>query len=479
MASLRDGRRIIHDGEQIEDVTTHPDFAWCASAVAQFYDFQSDPAARDVMTYQTPDGTTAGTAFMEPQTQEDLRRRATAHATWAEVTCGFMGRSPDYMNTCLATIAGVSRALAESDPATSERARRLYLTARDDDLAYTHTFAEPFKVATSNQPSCRIVRETSDGIVVSGARILATLAPFCNMNLDLPGSVAYERNGASHALGFVVPVNADGITWLMRESVVSTRTPRSDSLSGRMDEMDCIAILDECLIPWDQVYVVMPDDIRLPWFPLMMAGLHHHVVLRAIAKTRFMVGLAHLLAESSRVNRFTNVQERLGEMATILHTMEAFAMAAVEGAIYSEDAKQLFPHPKTVETAVTMFGHFHETLVSHIYDVAGSRLMSCPHERTVDLASDVVEQYFRGSTTSGHDNIALHRLAWDVTGSSWGSRQDLYERFHFGNTTMRRLSAYASLDKEQVTSAVRRVLSQPPDRTTGRVWPLPNPRSSG
>lgn len=87
LASLQDGRKIVYNGKIIEDVRTEPGFRNTALSVAEFYDFQNLPSMRDIMTYETTDGERAGLAFIEPRSKEDLRRRATAYAAWAEVTC--------------------------------------------------------------------------------------------------------------------------------------------------------------------------------------------------------------------------------------------------------------------------------------------------------------------------------------------------------------------------------------------------------
>src|SRR5262245_29097803 len=106
LRGIRDRRQVVHDGRVIEDVTTEPVLRRQAAAVAQFYDFQSAPEVLDLMTYETDERDRAGMAFLEPKSKEDLRRRAAAYAAWAQVTCGLVSRSPDYMNTMITQLAG-------------------------------------------------------------------------------------------------------------------------------------------------------------------------------------------------------------------------------------------------------------------------------------------------------------------------------------------------------------------------------------
>ena len=54
------------------------------------------------------------------------------------------------------------------------------------------------------------------------------------------------------------------------------------------------------------------------------------------------------------------------------------------------------------------------------------------------------------------DRIRLFRLAWDLVGSQFGSRQALYERFFNGDTVILRQRRYASYDYSDALSSVDR-----------------------
>ena len=48
LAGLKDQRRIWHNGGLVDDVTSAPGFANAAHTIAGYYDFQCDPANRDI-----------------------------------------------------------------------------------------------------------------------------------------------------------------------------------------------------------------------------------------------------------------------------------------------------------------------------------------------------------------------------------------------------------------------------------------------
>src|SRR5205814_10088314 len=59
LRSLQDGREVYIDGELVADVTEHPAFGNACRAAAALYDYQSDPANIERMTF-APEGSGAG-----------------------------------------------------------------------------------------------------------------------------------------------------------------------------------------------------------------------------------------------------------------------------------------------------------------------------------------------------------------------------------------------------------------------------------
>jgi hypothetical protein len=83
LQSIRDGRVIYIGKERVKDQTTHPAFASGARTYAALFDMKSDPALRDVMTFEEG-GERYSMYYLQPRSQEDLRRRNRAHRKIAD-----------------------------------------------------------------------------------------------------------------------------------------------------------------------------------------------------------------------------------------------------------------------------------------------------------------------------------------------------------------------------------------------------------
>src|SRR6478672_12600646 len=76
LRSLRDGRRVYLDGEQVKDVTEHPALRQAARSLAHLFDLAADPALRERMTFPSPKtGAPVLRAYQIPRSHADLKAR--------------------------------------------------------------------------------------------------------------------------------------------------------------------------------------------------------------------------------------------------------------------------------------------------------------------------------------------------------------------------------------------------------------------
>src|SRR5580704_17526653 len=96
IASLRDGRTVYIDGARVEDVTTHPAFRNAVASTARLYDYQARAENLELMTFVATGGAArVNRCWQMPHSYDELVARRKALEAWAQMSCGFMGRSPD------------------------------------------------------------------------------------------------------------------------------------------------------------------------------------------------------------------------------------------------------------------------------------------------------------------------------------------------------------------------------------------------
>ena len=179
LESLRDGREVYIYGERVKDVTTHPAFRNAARTIARLYDALHDPKQKDVLTCPTDTG--AGTFthkfFRVAHSREDLIGQRDAIAPWARLTYGWMGRSPDYKASLMNTL-GANAPFYEK---FADNAKHWYARSQNHVLFMNHAIVNPpvDRMKAADQVKdvfITIQKETDAGIVVSGAKVVATSA---------------------------------------------------------------------------------------------------------------------------------------------------------------------------------------------------------------------------------------------------------------------------------------------------------------
>ncbi len=262
-------REVWLNGERVRDVTTQPGLSGGAHAVAGLYDMQHDPALRDSMTYVPPEGgDPVGLSFIIPRTLQDLERRREMMLRWARSTCGMMGRSPDFMNVVFSTWAAAADYFAEGRPAFGDNIRNYYRHIRDNDLTLTHSLINLQRSRTvsglfnlQDGTALRMVRETDAGIIVRGARVLATLGPLADeIAVYSPRAAQHASGHDPFVLNFAIPCGTPGLRFLCRDSFDTGRSHFDHPLGSRFEEMDCIVFFDDVLVPWERVFLLGEVD---------------------------------------------------------------------------------------------------------------------------------------------------------------------------------------------------------------------------
>ena len=435
------GAEIWIGGERVADPATHPAFVNCARSLASLYDLQME--APEAMTYKTDEGDRAGLSFIQPRNADEVRKRSRMFRRWAEFSGGMMGRSPDYLNTSIAAMAAAHEFFAASEPRFGANIVNYYREARQHDWCATHTLLNPrasraagWAGQTDADLALKLVDRTADGIVVNGCRLLATLGPLSEELLVFPSTVLKQEPAAEpFALAFAINCNARGLRFICRDSFDPGRSHFDAPLASRFEEMDCIVIFDNVVVPWERVFLC--GDVARANALYAETGavvnMMHQVVVKNAVKSEFMLGLAAKIAQVSDAMSLQHVRERLAEMIIAMETMRA-CLRAAEADAAPDKWGEWIPARPPLDTARNLFPRVYPRLAEIIQLNSSSSLMAVPAD--ADFHSPVLPDLERYLATGGalaRDRVALYRLAWDAVGSAFGGRQTLYERFFFGD----------------------------------------------
>ncbi len=444
LESLRDGREIWIYGQRVPDVTTHPAFRNPARMLARLYDALHDPASRAVLTCPTDTGSGGYTHryFRAPASADELVAARDAIAGWARLTYGWMGRSPDYKAAFLATLG----ANADFYAPYQDNARRFYREAQERVLFMNHALVQP-PVDRHRPPDevadvyVHVEKETDAGLIVSGAKVVATGSALTHYNFVAHPSTSAPIRTKEFALTFMAPMNAPGVKLICRPSYAMTAdvmgSPFDYPLSSRFDENDAILVLDRVLVPWENVLVYEDVDKAVTFFKA--SGFFPRAMLhgctRLAVKLDFVAGLLLKAADAVGSGENRHVQSSIGEAIAWRNLFwglsDAMARTPAPWA-----GGTVLPNPEYAQ-AYRVFATVAYPRVKEITEsILGSALIYQNSHAADFLAPELrpyLDKYLRGSDgTDAVGRIKVMKLLWDAMGTEFGGRHELYERNYAG-----------------------------------------------
>ena len=444
LESLRDGREIWIYGERVKDVTTHPAFRNTVRMIARLYDALHDPAKKDVLTTATDTGSGGYTHkfFRAPSSVDEMVGDRDAIAEWARVSYGWIGRSPDYKAAFLATL-GANSAFYEP---YEENAKRWYARVQEEVSFVNHAIVNP--PVDRDRPLdevkdvyMHVEEETDKGLIVSGAKVVATTSSLTHLNF-IANNGALPIRTKPFAFVCIVPTGAPGVKLFCRPSYEMTAavmgTPFDYPLSSRMDENDSILVFDRVLVPWENVFAYGDIDKVNNFFPRsgFLPRFMFQGCTRLAVKMDFLAGLLLKAVEATGAKDFRGVQAQVGEVLAWRNLFWALtdAMARTStpwtsgyvlpnldyGLAYRVMSSLAYPKIKEI---------IENTLASALIYLPSSSL-----DFKVPELRPYLDQFVRGSNGyTAEARVKLMKLLWDAIGTEFGGRHELYERNYFGN----------------------------------------------
>ena len=471
LRGLKDDRAIWVGGDKVTDAVSHPAFAGAAQGMAAVFDLQHQ-APEDLLIPDPETGEAINVSHMIPRSKEDIARRHRGLRRIAEHTVGVMGRTPDYMNVTYAGFAGCHDEWSVfGNEAGAARQVEYQKFLRRRDISLTHTLIHPTidkardeAPGQENDVILRKVAETEHGIIVRGARILATLAPFSDEIAVYPGRPLPE-GADKFAVSFCIPMATPGLKFICRDSVAGGTNRFDHPLSSRFDEQDAFVVFDDVEIPRDRIFIdansrVYNHVMTKSW----NANVMQQTMVRAATKLEFAWGLTTAMAEAIG-DKSPNAQQLLGELWSYAELARAAVQAAEDHPIeWSNGVWTPAPGPFSALRATMPFWM---PRANEIITLLGSHnLLATPTWAMMQNPElrPYIDKYLPGAHgVDAERRIRLFRLAWDFAGTALASRVELYERFYLTSGQRNQIRAQSNAPRDRAMALVERFLTEPVD----------------
>jgi 4-hydroxyphenylacetate 3-monooxygenase len=468
--SLKDGRQIYIDGALVQNHVEHPAFCKSIESAASLYDFQSRPENVERMTFVSP--TTKGRVsrmWQLPTSYAELVERRIALESWANLSCGFLGRSPDHVASALSGMYMGLDLFQEHGERYGKALAGYYEYARDNDLYLTYAIISP-QSDRSKGPgeqanefvAAGVVDEDGKGITIKGAKMLATGCPMAN-EVMVASIQPLKPGDERYSFTAMVPLGDKRLKLLSRKSFESSAVSEFDNpLSSSFDENDSVLYFDEVEVPWERVFV--HNDVRMAMAQWHSTPTHcyqnYQCQIRLMVKMRFLLGLARKITETNGVIGFPAVKETLGQMAAEVSMVEGLVESMeISGSKYGN---YFVPNSQRLYAAMVLTQQLYPKFVQSLRELAGGGMIMLPSSAS-DFSNPEIAGYIEKTQHSpvadALGRVKLFKLAWDAVGSEFGSRHLQYEMFYAGANMVTRGHAFRTYDWDKAVGLVDSLMS--------------------
>lgn len=461
--SLRDGRRVFFRGEQVADVTTHPEMSKAVAHTAIDYRMAEDPRWRHLMV--VGDKANAYSRYYHlPQSGDDLLARS--HMIEAETAEGgtVVVLIKEIGSDALFALHRVASALdKEKGTEYLPRVETFYRYCRDNDLAVAVAQTDA-KGDRRNGPSrqshpdyyVRVVERRDDGIVVRGAKCHTSVSVNANEVVVLP-TRSMGPDDEDYAVSFAVPVNTPGLTLISSPYLSGERNSFENPVSARHKMMETVTVFEDVFVPWERVFLCGEWEFA---GELALRFVEYHrftAVSYKLPLLDLFVGAGKLIAEMNGVGTAVHVREKVTWLIAYAETTRALIHAAAQEC--HTDAGIAFPDPLLTNMAKLHFASKYHEAIHHLQDLAGGLLVTAPglEDWEHPELGKMLGRYLGGATGTARERASLLNLISDLTASDLGGYHAVLAVHAEGSIEAEKMMVYRSYDPERAVAYAQKL----------------------
>ncbi len=388
--SLKDGRVVYYKGQRVEDVTTHPELSVCVDTMALDYELAERPEYRDLaVVYDEELGEEISRYYYVPKNGDDLLKQFDLIVASTKMGDGFIPLAHDIGADALNAISITANVMGNQDYIDRIENYRTHLKRHDLAVVTAMTDVKGDRMLRPSDPGqahpdyyVRVVDQNQAGIVVRGAKVHISGAPYSNEIFVIPSRAMTEED-KDYALAFAIPVDTPGLKQVGRPfhaHISSLEFPNSRPIRVHTDSL---IIFEDVFVPWERVFLCGEWKFAAT-LVYNFALLHRRTgCAYRIPMSEQLLGVAQAIAEYNGVANAPHVKEKLTDLVIYLETLRSMSRAAcLDYVTYGGIA---VPNPVSTNIAKYYFANDYHGVIKIIQDLAGGLLVTAPTHKDYQL----------------------------------------------------------------------------------------------
>lgn len=418
--------KVYMFGEKIDNFVDHPIIRPSINSVAKSYEMALDERCSDLMTAASSlTGEIINRFAHLHQSSDDLVRKVKMQRLMGQKTAACFQRCVG-----MDAINAIDSVTFEMDSKLGtvyhERFRRFVKHVQENDLVVDGAMTDP-KGDRSLRPSqqadpdmyLRVVKESSEGIVVRGAKAHQTGAINSHEICIMP-TVAMTGEDKDYAVSFAIPSDAPGIFYIYGRQSCDTRKLEGSEIdvgNARYGGQEALVIFEDVFVPWERVFMCREYQFSGSLVE-RFAGYHRQSYGGCkVGVGDVLIGAAAMMAEYNGAAKASHVKDKIIEMIHLNETLYSCGIACSCQGRRTPSGTYLIDLllANVCKQNVTRFPYEIARLAE---DIAGGLMVTMPSEKDFrhPELGPYIEKYLKGTASVPTEHrMRMLRLVENLT----------------------------------------------------------------
>lgn len=267
-----------------------------------------------------------------------------------------------------------------------------------------------------------VVERRDDGVVVRGAKLHNTMAPYADELIVVPTRMMGKDEG-DWAIAFAIPADTEGVTLIAKEAFTKQREDNLKSPMSNIGDLECMTVFDDVFVPNERIF--LNGETRFAGeLALGFALFHRHSYTGCKPGIGdVLTGVTALLAEYNNTLKVEHVKGKLVDMICVAELVYAAGMAAAYKSTKAPSGTQV-PNVIYANVGRRHAGHaiYHEAEI--LCDIAGGLAVTLPDSKEYnnpEIGKYVQKYVTRKEGVSPENCYRAYALAEDFLASELGA----------------------------------------------------------
>ena len=456
---LRDDREVYYRGQRVRVVPDHPELSVAARHAAIDFQLAEDSAYRELAVHQEQNE--AFSAYYRiPRETKDLQDRSKLIEAGTA-----LGGTLVLLIKEIGTdaIFALKRVLARTKDAQGlERLDAFYRNCRSRDLALAVAQTD-VKGDRSKRPSeqadpdlyVRVVEKRPDGIIVRGAKVHTSCAPYVDEIIVLP-SRSMEPGDEPWSVAFAVPPATRGLRMYASDFLHGTDDSFTRPISTKHKMIETLTVFENVFVPWERVFFYDRPDLAGAAALTFVEFHRFTAVSYKLPLLDALVGAGIAIARANGIEKAGHVRDKLTWLAGYAESVRGLIELAAQRCEMENGIA--FPHVFTTNLAKWTFAREFHRAIETVQDLAGGLLVTGPSGMDWDSAEirPVLDKYLRGVWPSDR-RLAMLNLISELTTRLYGGYQEVLAVHAEGSMEAEKMAMLRAYDPKRALGLAMRL----------------------